>query len=493
MYLLPKHILRQHVGPFLFGLFIITLLFMLNLVFKELGRILSKGLEFWIIVEFFALNLAWIVALAVPMAVLMASLMAFGQLSADNEITAIKASGISLYRITIPVLLIVTGLTIFLIWFNNEVLPDSNHRLRLLARDITIKKPTVNLEPGYLYHEIPNLSIRVDHLVEKQNLSRVKDVLIYDRNDPDLSKTVVAEHGDIFVNERTGLLQITLYDGEIHEINNENLANYTRVQFQKYALTIPIPNMVLQRSESGYRGDREQSAKMMRQEIDNNLKLIEKRRQNLITSIEAQANRYFSGRASQPGESAIKNPDKEFGDFPERKKINFPAVNSSANEQPIFMKSLKVSMRLKSHLNKQVRVHTNLLRRIKGEGEINRGYELTNNRLLVEIYKKYSIPFACIVFVLIGAPLGIMARRGNMAVGGGISLVFFIIYWIFLIGGEELADRDLLSPFLSMWLANFIVGAFGIYLLIRTAKETSFINLDFLTQLIPKRFQWKSK
>jgi lipopolysaccharide export system permease protein len=430
----------------------------------------------------------------VPMAVLMASLMAFGQLSADNEITAVKAGGISLYRITLPVLLVAAGLSVFLIWFNNEVLPDSNHRLRLLARDITIKKPTVNLEPGYLYHDIPNLSIRVDHLVEQQNLSKVKNVLIYDKTDPEMSKTVVAERGDIFVNESTGLLQITLYDGEIHEINNENLAKYTRVQFQKYALTIPIPNMVLQRSESGYRGDREQSAKMMRKEIDNNLELIEKRRQNLVTSIEAQVNRYFSSRASKPVESSLKNSRKEFGDFPERKKINFPDLAEPiATEKPILMKSLIVSMRMKSHLNKQVRVHNNLLQRIKGEQEINRGYELTNNRLLVEIYKKYSIPFACLVFVLIGAPLGIMARRGNMAVGGGISLIFFIIYWIFLIGGEELADRDMLSPFLSMWLANFIVGAFGIYLLIRTAKEASFFNFDFLTRLLPKRFQWKSE
>jgi len=493
-HILSKHVLRQHIGPFLFGLFIVTLLFMLNLVFKELGRILSKGLGFWVILEFFALNIAWIVALAVPMAVLMASLMAFGQLSSDNEITAIKASGISIYRITFPVLFVAAGLSVFLIWFNNEVLPDSNHRLRLLARDITIKKPTVNLEPGYLYHDIPNLAIRVDHLFEQQNLSRVKNVLIYDKNDPEISRTIVADNGDIFVNESTGLLQITLYEGEIHEINNEKLENYTRVQFQKYALTIPIPNMVLQRSESGYRGDREQSAKMMRQEVDNNLQLIDKRRQNLITSIKSQVNRYFSSRGSKPGESPIKNSNKKLDDFPERKKVIFPKPNDpGANEQPILMKSVMVSMRLKSHLNKQVRIHNNLLQRINSERDITRGYELTNNRMLVEIYKKYSIPFACIVFVLIGAPLGIMARRGNMAVGGGISLIFFIIYWIFLIGGEELADRDMLSPFLSMWLANFIVGAFGIYLLIRTAKEASFINFSFLTRLIPKRFQWKSE
>ena len=473
MYILSRYILKQHIGPFLFGFFIITLLFMLNLVFKELGRILSKGLDFMVVVEFFALNLAWIVALAVPMAVLMASLMAFGQLSADNEITAIKASGISVYRIIQPVLLVAIGLTLFLIWFNNEVLPDSNHRLRLLARDITIKKPTVNLEPGYLYHEIPNLSIRVDHLIEQENLSKVRGVLIYDKTEQGVNKTVLADSGEIFVNKKTGLLQITLYHGESHEINYEKLENYNRIQFEKYALKIPIPNMVLQRSESGYRGDREQSAQMMRGEIDKNLNLIDKRKQNLHAFIESQVYRYFPKKEHR-------NPTKS----------NASLADSSLHLLP---RELKNSPRVNLNLTKQIRIHKNVLRRISGEKEINRGYALTNNRLLVEIYKKYSIPFACIVFVLIGVPLGIMARRGNMAVGGGISLVFFILYWIFLIGGEELADRDMLSPFLSMWLANFIVGTFGIFLLIHTAKEAAVIRFDFLYRLLPKRFRGTKK
>jgi lipopolysaccharide export system permease protein len=115
-----------------------------------------------------------------------------------------------------------------------------------------------------------------------------------------------------------------------------------------------------------------------------------------------------------------------------------------------------------------------------------RSFERTGNSLLVEIHKKYSIPVACLVFVVIGAPLGFMARRGGIATGGGLSLGFFLLYWTFLIGGEDLADRQIISPFLAMWAANFVVGAAGLYLLWRAAKEK--LTIDF-----SKLMWWRKK
>jgi lipopolysaccharide export system permease protein len=115
--------------------------------------------------------------------------------------------------------------------------------------------------------------------------------------------------------------------------------------------------------------------------------------------------------------------------------------------------------------------------------------EKDKNSYLVEIEKKYSIPFACLVFILIGAPLGIMARRGNMAVGLGLSLVFFVLYWAFLIGGEELADRLYISPFWAMWSANILLALAGTYILVRSTKEMTFISWKWAERFIPVRFR----
>ncbi|MDZ7723767.1 MAG: LptF/LptG family permease [candidate division KSB1 bacterium] len=164
MYIIWRYIIKEHKSPFFFGLGTLTLVFLLNLVFRELGRILSRGLGFTVIAEFFILNLAWIIALAIPMAVLVATLMAFGRLSGDGEITAMKSSGVSILFMIFPVFIMSILMTLFLIWFNNSVLPDANYQTKLLWSDIARKRPTLQLEAGVVYKDLDKYSILVEEI-----------------------------------------------------------------------------------------------------------------------------------------------------------------------------------------------------------------------------------------------------------------------------------------------------------------------------------------
>jgi len=449
VFIVTRYILKEHAGPFLFGLMAIVFVFLLNIVFRDLGRLLGKGLPAGIVAEFFILNLAWIVALAVPMSVLVATLMAFGRLSADSEIAALKASGVHLYRLIAPVLVVAMVLAIGMERFNNTVLPELNHRVRRLYNDISKKRPTLTLEPHVFFDEIPKYSLLVKE-VNRENA--LKEIIVYDYSDPKKSKTVIAERGQLEFNEQQETMMLTLFNGEIHEAELENLADYHRVTFERQLLSIPVPNMALKRSNSKFRGQREKTIEMLKADVQQNLESL-RIRENQIREIVRR--------------------DHE-GVFPD-------GVWSSETEQegtrPVYGNILDRNVRRKlRQINQQ----------LEGELRIIRSYLRSISSLRVEIHKKYSIPMACIVFVLIGAPLGIMARQGGMAIGGGLSMVFFLIYWAFLIGGEQLADRMIIGPVFAMWAPNAIVGISGIYLVIRSIKETRFIHWDRWNQWVKR-------
>ena len=467
MFILWRYILKEHIGPFVFAMSVITLVFLMNLVFRELGRILSKGLGFKLILEFFFLNMAWIIALAVPMAVLVATLMAFGRLSGDSEIIAMKAGGVSIIKIILPVFVASIGLAVFLIWFNNHVLPDFNHRTRLLASDIARKRPTVNLEAGVVMKDIPDINILVQGLKEVGDTSYVESVFIEDNRDQQKSKYIFSKSGKIYANTQSGYLIMELYDGEMHELDLTKMEKYTRLVFPQQRLAIRIPGMSLERSSSEYRGDREKSAQMMEGEIRENVQLINKRHERTYSLIDSYFNRHLPF-SSKTGE------DK-------------PILRNISRKNTLIKPTNKIQ-----YLNELRQDNINLKKQLLAEINMVNNLDRTNYALSVEVHKKYSIPFACIVFVLVGAPLGIMARRGNMAVAGGISFGFFLLYWASLIAGEELADNQFITPFMAMWLANIVVGIGGIYLVIYSIHESTFINWSGIQGKFTHLFRKKS-
>lgn len=467
--LFTRYVVREHIGPFFFGLCVIMLLFILNLLFRDLAKFLSKGIAFTVILEFLYLNLAWMVALAVPMAVLTSTLMAFGRLSADNEITAIKASGVSFYQILPSVLVVSALLAGGLIWFNNHVLPDFNHRARLLTIDIARKRPMINLEPGVYYTDIPDYNILVQKIREAHSISYVENVLIDDQSDPSANTTIRADRGEIMMHQKSGLLEITLYNGEMQTVNVNEPESLSRSDFYKHIIRIPMSDVILKRSNSGFRGDREKSAQALLADIHKNQQRMAERVTRMNDRIKKRLSKYLPLDLTR--NSGLRDPQslKLSEEKREPKKLGHKlTVNDALPTQEVPSKVFLRKARLEQQQFKRL-VQTDL--------NMIKNFERTNNKYMVEVHKKYSIPAACIVFALIGAPLGILARQRGMA-AAAISIVFFLLYWACLIGGETLADRQKLSPFLAMWAPNILVGIGGVFLVLRSVREAFTTRLE---------------
>jgi len=440
---LPLYIIGEHIAPFFLGLTVIVFIFLMNFMIKAVDKILGKGIPLTVILEYIGLNIAWILALAVPMAVLIASLMAYGRLSADNEISTLKAAGVSFGRIIFPGLLLAVGVTAFMIYFNNNILPEFNHRARMLGTDIYRKRPDLNIEEGYFTNDIPGYSL----LVKRKRGEILEDVTIYNDESSQVQTTVTARRGKITI--KGNRLILDLEEGEIHELNMANREEYRRVEFEYHRFTIPIKNMTLERSTSRRRGDREMSAQMMR-----------KRVKDLEVKIETAY-----GKIQQ---YSVNNLDKVF------KSDIIVDKNSYAPIEPWTPTEREMAKAIGNSLRKVKRT----IQLIASEVTIIKSYGRQQNKFLVEIQKKYSIPFACIVFMLVGAPLGIISKKGGLAVSMSIGLGFFLIYWSFLIAGEDLADRGIISPLIAMWSPNILVGTLGLYLSTRSVKQMGAWDAD---------------
>ena len=444
--ILDKYILKNHLIPFIYASLSLMGIFLLQFLMKFADRLVGKGLGFWVITKLIVYNLAWMVVLVIPMATLVATLMAYGNMSQNDEITIIKSSGVSLYRMITAPLLASVVLAYLLFLFNDNVLPDANHKAKVLMQDISRQKPTLSLTPGIFSQEITNYSILARGVNPKTNM--LSNLTIYNYTNPIKIDIVTAREGKLFFSKDQKKLIMDLKNGEIHQsdITDKNL--YRRLHFKKHRIIMNADQFSFQQSGPGVpRGDRELSTTAMANIIDS-LELIKK---SSLTALNKQVEKYFY-------------------------------INSSLNKNISYKKNNAVYS--KAIIN--VTTAKNVIL-----SNYNRINFLQNkiNEYWVEIYKKYALPFACIVFVIIGAPIGVKVKKGGFGVSASISLFFFLIYWAFLIWGEKLGNRNILPPFLGMWAANILLSFIGGILIIKSVKETKIIQLTKLKKFIPNKLK----
>lgn len=422
MLILPRYIVRAHLPPFLFGASVVMFLFLMQFLLRVLDELVGKGVGAVVIAQLIVLNLAWMVVLAVPIGVLFSTLMAFGKLAQTHEVTAMKASGMSLLQMMTPVILTGVALTAAVFWFNDAVLPDANHRAKTLLMDIQRKKPTFALQAGQFSTQLEGYTILARWLDSSQ--TRMRGITIYDRRDMNRTTIVNADSGEIRFSPSYRFVLLDLYHGDVHQFGRQRRGDYRYIRFERQRVIIPAYGFLLERSSEGSiaRGDREMRIRDMEAIVRTARQQQQVHWQTIEQTVGAYLSELFSAAPPVSGTAWI-----------ERTALLSSQLGSAGYQY--------------NDADRQARQ-----------------YE-------VEIEKKYVIPVACLVFVLVGCPLGIRTRGGSFGMSALISLGFYILYWACLIGGEKLADRQVLPPEV-LWGANVLLAAIGVVLIVTTTNES---------------------
>ncbi|MDR2595664.1 MAG: LptF/LptG family permease [Fibromonadaceae bacterium] len=438
--ILVRYVLKEHIAPFFAALFVTTFLFVINFLVEVLDKILSKGIPAGIVLEIFALNVVWMVGLAVPMSVLAATLMTFGRLSSDREIVAMQSAGISPLSLMRPVLVFSTLLMVLLMLFNNWLLPEANYRSAMLMQSVTRKRPHAMIDEGKLINQFPGIQIWVSR-IDNQN-AELYGIKIFEIGG-NYPRVITADSASMEYVDMGATLMLHLKNGENHFVDPKDPERYFRIRFANQDFAVQNIDDRFERTDNKTRGNRELS-------IEEMLKVVEE--------------------SSKEDKELI----EEFQPLVWKNMDDLNLILKKDTILPEELKSKKILPNAKKRANAM-----ELVKQEENESliKINR-MEIRREGILkriaihkVEIHKKISTAVACVVFALIGAPLGIIARRGGIGPGTVYSLGFFAVYWVCLIGGENLADRLIISPAISMWACNALIGTIGLFLTWRVARR----------------------
>ena len=496
MRILNRYILREHLSPLLFAGSALTSLMLLNYIAKEFAKLAGKGLGWGVIGEFFVLAIPFTVAMTLPMAVLVATLYAFGRLASENEITALRASGIGIRELLVPVMLGGLALSFVMIGFNDQVLPRANHRLRNLQEDIAQKKPTFALRAQVINPiQEGRLYLRAGRVQSSSN--RLFEVAIFDLGDPSKRRTIYADSGDLALTNDGADLRLTLYHGYMQEVSRSTPGDLQRLFYVTNVIRVKGIGNQLKRNENDYRGDREMSicemgtqvatlrrerAQVHReftQQLENQVRILATGTSRVLDTspvdpgISLSVDRLYCGAVAWAGSlvAAAKPPTPP----------TVPPPVVPAQVDPARLRNPAAIEQRPAPFPRVYKLEDVVLDPGASYASTANAADVARIRLVtadqgidsldVEIHKKFALSFACFVFVLFGAPIALRFPRGGVGLTIGVSLFVFALYYVGLIAGEALADRGFLPPWLAMWSTNMVFLAIGLALLRTVGNE----------------------
>ncbi len=460
-------ILKSYLGPLVLTFFIIIFILMMNFVWRYIDELVGKGLDPMVIVELIMYATINMIPMGLPLAILLATIMAMGNLGENYELLAMKSAGMSLMQIMKPLFWVIGIISFGSFFIVNDLVPYANKKMFSIIYDIKQQNEALEFQDGLFFNGIDDMSIRVEKQDPKTKL--LTKVLIYDNRsrNGDMT-TTIADSGYIRLSDDKRYLLVTLFNGETYE-QSRNYQWYTksslrRHKFERQDGKIPMSGFDFQRSDENMFGNNSQTMDIS--DLQHNIDSLDM----LVNSITATAyNPLLRDQIFARDPDGVAPPDSIEID---RSRKTFGAL--------LIDSVKKLDTRTKG------RVYESALRTARSSRNMFSFDESTSKEALNQLYRsknewhrKLTLPISILIFFLIGAPLGAIIRKGGLGMPIVISVIFFVIYYIISISGEKFAKEGTWSSLLGMWISAIILTPLAIYLSHTANNDSPLLDFDW--------------
>jgi len=460
-------ILRSFMGPFVVTFFVVLFTLAMQFYWLYMDELIGKGFGVLVTLKLMLYMSATLFPIALPLGILLASIMTFGTLGENFELVAIKSSGISLYRFMRPLIVFIGIISILAFFFNNYVIPVTNLKSYSLLYDMRNQKPAMNIREGIFNKDIDGYAIRVGK--KGKDGQTISDVIIYDHTSGRGSdKMVIAKNGKMYPSKDKRYLIFELNDGwRYEEDNSRNTYNQTRMHFGKWYKVFDLSKFAFTRTkEDLFKGNNEMmNVSQLNSGIDTlNLKL-----KAATADINRYLNPYLSPYQKRKQDSALyRRIARGEGKVLHYKSSFFDKVPDSSRQ----------------HVIRVTETGLRNIQRLMGIVTTDTKMKVENlNQFKIAWHKKYTLSFACMLLFLIGAPLGAIIRKGGLGMPVVIAIAFFIIYFIISSTGEKLAQQNAVQPWYGMWLATGVLLPIAFVIMAAARNDSGLFTKEWYSRL----------
>ncbi|WP_261512100.1 LptF/LptG family permease [Chryseobacterium paludis] len=472
--ILDRYIIKTFFGPFFFIFSVLFFIFIVNIIWVQLGQFMGKGLSYWQILKLLFYLGVSVISMVLPLTILLASIMSFGEFGERYELAAMKAAGISLTRVMVPLLGVTALLSIMLFFFSNNIIPDFQRKAKNMLFNIAQTKPALNFTPGQFIDQIPGYMVKFDK-IQGENGENIEGVFIHRKASTfENQQSIVAEKGKFIPAANKNYLKLVLYNGYVFEDNFAGKGEAVRlkqpdqaIKFDTLVSHFDISEIINKAIEEEQITDdyRFQTFNQLNKTIDLNKKDNDK----FFTTI--------TGDVLNQTNSVVTYMDKN-------------NKSKASVKQQLKLDTVKVNKRMEIIYNAYNRLE-NLKSTLDGKTNDFKPNVKYFSKIVIYQQRILSYSFTCIIFFLIGASLGSIIRKGGMGLPVIIAIVIFIIFYVINVGMENLAWAGTLNPYLAAWLPNIILFPFGVIMTYKALTDSQLFDAEkykALLKPITKRF-----